>query len=151
MRYQSFYPFSRQQQPQMFGMRQPDFGPPPMQQAGQQFPRQMFSPPPMGNQFGPPSQGVPQQSGSKMEMYMQTANRFLNTAQQFAPLVQQFSPMLQNLPAMWKLYKGFQSLPSTGAQAGPTAGSGGLRAVQPTPPSPTPGPSTPRIFQPPTI
>ena len=45
---------------------------------------------------------------------MQTANRFLNTAQQFAPVVQQFAPMMQNLPAMWKLYKGFQSIPSAG-------------------------------------
>ena len=43
---------------------------------------------------------------------MQTANQFLNTAQQFAPVVQQFAPMIQNLPAMWRLYKGFQSLPS---------------------------------------
>ena len=46
-----------------------------------------------------------------MEAYMQTANRFLNTAQQFAPVVQQFAPMVQNLPAMWRLYKGFQSSP----------------------------------------
>ncbi len=46
---------------------------------------------------------------------MQTANRFLNTAQQYAPLVQQIAPMFQNLPAMWRLYKGFQSLPTQGA------------------------------------
>ena len=42
---------------------------------------------------------------------------FLNTAQQFAPVVQQFAPMVQNLPAMWRLYKGFQSLPSAGGAA----------------------------------
>ena len=48
---------------------------------------------------------------------MQTANQFLNTAQQFAPMVQQFAPMVQNLPAMWRLYKGFQSLPAAGAAA----------------------------------
>ncbi|WP_430541125.1 VrrA/YqfQ family protein [Sporosarcina thermotolerans] len=46
---------------------------------------------------------------------MQTANRFLTTAQQYAPLVQQIAPMFQNLPAMWRLYKGFQSLPTSGA------------------------------------
>ena len=48
-----------------------------------------------------------------MDGYMQTANQFMNTAQQFAPVVQQFAPMMRNLPAMWRLYKGFQSIPST--------------------------------------
>ena len=73
-------------------------------------------------QGGPAPQGT-----SKMEAYMQTANRFLNTAQQFAPVVQQFAPMMQNLPAMWKLYKGFQSLPSAGSgAAGAAAASGSL-------------------------
>jgi len=99
----------------------------------------------MGNPFGSPMQG-PFQNTSKMEMYMQTANRFLNTAQQYAPLVQQIAPMFQNLPAMWKLYKGFQSLPSAGSAAGNAAG-GAAAAAQ----SAQAGVSNPRIFQPPKL
>ena len=151
MRYQSFYPFTRQQSsPHPFGL--PGFGVPPS--TGQpQFQRQPF-------QFGPTNQpypgpiqgGPPAQGSSKMEAYMQTANRFLNTAQQFAPVVQQFAPMMQNLPAMWKLYKGFQSLPSTGsaatiaraAAAAPTSAT-----AQSVARSINPGSSIPRIFQPP--
>ena len=89
------------------------------------FPGQA-QPPRQPNQFGRPNnpfidprQGPPGdppsgQGPSKIDGYMQTANRFINTAQQFAPVVQQFAPMMRNLPAMWKLYKGFQSMPSSG-------------------------------------
>ncbi len=70
-----------------------------------------------------------QQVPSKMESYMQTANQFLNTAQQFAPVVQQFAPMVQNLPAMWRLYKGFQSLPVAGAASLPVSGGSSSRTV----------------------
>ena len=59
-----------------------------------------------------------------MDGYMQTANRFLNTAQQFAPVVEQFAPMMRNLPAMWKLYKGFQSMPSAGEGLGSATAGG---------------------------
>jgi len=100
----------------------------------------------MGNPFGSSTPGQFQNT-SKMEMYMQTANRFLNTAQQFAPLVQQIAPMFQNLPAMWRLYKGFQSLPSVGGTAGPAAS----RAASASAPIPQPGASNPRIFQPPKL
>lgn len=149
MRYQSFYPFSNQQQP----MRQM----PPASQL------------PPGSQPFPQGMGMQQNSGfqqannqqmragvgagadgpSRADQYMQTANRFLNTAQQFAPLVQQFAPMIQNLPAMWKLYKGFQAMPD--ASAPPSI----ARGNTPTPPAssgPRPiveQPSSPRIFQPP--
>ncbi|WP_215490545.1 VrrA/YqfQ family protein [Ureibacillus sinduriensis] len=46
-----------------------------------------------------------------MQSFMDTANRFLATAQSFQPLVQQATPMFRNLPALWRLYKGFQGLP----------------------------------------
>ena len=156
MRYESFYPFygnqPQPQRPQGFGMRP--------------FPGQA-QPPRQPNQFGRPnnpfidprqgSGGFPSGQGpSKIDGYMQTANQFLNTAQQFAPVVQQFAPMMRNLPAMWKLYKGFQSIPSSGEGAGTGvaggAARGAFRATSTTPeaftPPPGPRPSVPRIFQP---
>ena len=102
------------------------------------------------------AQGTPQ-GLSKMDGYMQTANRFLNTAQQYAPVVQQFAPMMRNLPAMWKLYKGFQAMPPAGgAPPTTTAATAGLsnpriQASAPIPSTPSPPssrPSVPRIFQP---
>lgn len=178
MRYESFYPFARQQS-QPTSMGQTSFGSPP-QMAQPQPPRQPFmndpmsnspggamgnpfggpmsnSPEgPMGNPFGGPvgnSPGGPvpgqggQQSPSRMESYMQTANQFLNTAQQFAPMVQQFAPMVQNLPAMWRLYKGFQSLPAAGVASFPASGASAARSVVA---NAAPGLSVPRVFQPPT-
>ncbi|MBE1553732.1 VrrA/YqfQ family protein [Sporosarcina limicola] len=145
MRYQSFYPFA-QQHSSPFNMGQPGFGPPP-QISQPQAPRQPFQGGAMSsNPFGGPAASPEIQSPSRMESYMQTANRFLNTAQQFAPVVQQMAPMMQNLPAMWRLYKGFQSLPSAGASA---ASSAAATAAQSVARSTVPGPSIPRIFQPP--
>ncbi|MCG7336396.1 hypothetical protein MHZ95_14095 [Sporosarcina sp. ACRSM] len=167
MRYESFYPFARQQPAPPY-MGQFGFGPPPQmgQEMGPGFgPSQPFPNGPMnqnipngpGNQafsdgqmqhaFGGsmPAQGMAQgmqETPSKMDTYMQTANRFLNTAQQFAPVVQQFAPMVQNLPAMWRLYKGFQSLPAADAAASTAATAASGAAA-------TSGTSIPRIFQPP--
>ena len=161
MRYESFYPFARQQS-QPTSMGQTSFGPPfPMRQQlpttqpfmndpmGNPFGGPMGNPPggPMGNSPGGPMPGQEgQQAPSKMESYMQTANQFLNTAQQFAPVVQQFAPMVQNLPAMWRLYKGFQSLPVAGAASLPVGGGG---AAAQSVANVASGLSAPRIFQPP--
>lgn len=151
MRYESFYPFARQQSAP-FSHGQPGYGTPPPpanRMTGGQTPFRGFGGP-SGNsmqgsafsmQEGPPGA----QGTSKMESYMQTANRFLNTAQQYAPVVQQFAPMMQNLPAMWKLYKGFQSLPAAGAPTGGPLPPTGQSLAQST----SPGLSIPRIFQPP--
>lgn len=168
MRYESFYPFARQQPPPA-PMGQMNFGPPP-QMEQLQAPMHPFMNGPQNNPLGAPMNGPqnnplggpmagPQnqplggptdgQGGqpipSKMESYMQTANQFLNTAQQFAPVVQQFAPMVQNLPAMWRLYKGFQSLPTAGAASLPVSGAGAARSVA----NVASGLSSPRIFQPP--
>ena len=147
MRYESFYPFSRDQSAPP---RQQGFGGPPFSGQPNQFGRANN---PFANpRQGPPPQGfMPGQESSKIDGYMQTANRFLNTAQQFAPVVQQFAPMMRNLPAMWKLYKGFQSMPSATDATGParTSPSGIASAPRNTAMPPAPGPSTPRIFQPP--
>lgn len=147
MRYESFYPFTGNQPPPA-GMAHPiQYGYPGQQYASQGMQqRRAFPVNQMENPYGSQTQGQ-QQDGSKMEMYMQTANRFLNTAQQFAPLVQQMAPMVQNLPAMWRLYKGFQSLPSAGAGA---AAATAATASPGFPPAGAPiGQSNPRIFQPP--
>ena len=156
MRYESFYPFARQQPPPA-NTGQMNFGPPP-QMEQLQAPMQPFMNGPQNNPYGAPMNG-PQNNPlggpmggqgeqpipSRMESYMQTANQFLNTAQQFAPVVQQFAPMVQNLPAMWRLYKGFQSLPVAGAASLPSTGAVAARSVA----NVTSGLSAPRIFQPP--
>lgn len=148
MRYQSFYPFEWQQSPPN-PLGQPGFRSPPFQ-GQQQAPTQPFQGRPMNNSPYPGQmQGAPPQGPSKMESYMQTANRFLNTAQQYAPVVQQFAPMMQNLPAMWKLYKGFQSLPSTGPTGPAVASRTASTVAQNAAPIGNPMPSIPRIFQPP--
>lgn len=159
MRYESFYPFARNQfQPP----RQPNAGfnpyarPPqnPVQPPSVRMPNNPFTGSRQGQAMPNQQQGMP--GGlSKMEGYMETANRFLNTAQQYAPVVQQFAPMMRNLPAMWKLYKGFQSMPSAptaaslGSAANPATASAARAPVQLDAISTTPRPSIPRIFQPP--
>lgn len=40
--------------------------------------------------------------------FLTNTQKVLNTAQQIGPMVQQYGPMVRNLPAMWKLYKGFK-------------------------------------------
>lgn len=67
-------------------------------------------PPPMPPGFQPPK--------ARLDSILETANRFLATAQSFQPYIQQAAPMLRNLPALWKLYKGFQSIPSQGKSIG---------------------------------
>jgi len=152
LRYESFYPFARNQSPPPT-QRQQGFGfPPPFPGAGQNFGQQN---PSQGQNPGQSAQGSRTTSGpgsSKMDSYMATANQFMNTAQQFAPVVQQFAPMVRNIPAMWRLYKGFQSLPSSGEQA--TTGGNAIqniaRSTAQLPISNTgPQPSVPKIFQPP--
>ncbi|MEJ9280741.1 MULTISPECIES: VrrA/YqfQ family protein [Ureibacillus] len=63
-------------------------------------------PPPMPPGFQPPK------GTARLDSILETANRFLATAQSFQPYIQQAAPMLRNLPALWKLYKGFQGLPT---------------------------------------
>lgn len=145
MRYESFYPFAHH--PTTFA-RQQNINPatfmPPMQQRTQPNANQRLNPFPNHSADASAGQGL-----SKLENYMQTADRFLATAQQFAPLVQQFAPMVSNLPAMWRLYKGFQSMPDqpTASHTNRPVAAGGRAGVSPE--TTGPRPSTPRIFQPP--
>jgi hypothetical protein len=100
------------------------------------------------------SQGPP--GGNRTMSYLQTADKFLSTAQQLTPMVRQYAPMLQNVPALWKLYRGFQSAPNATAAAtnasaaGPPSISGAARAAASATTNANPtGASLPRIFQPP--
>lgn len=148
MRYQAFYPFSNQRQSMSPGP------PPPHFQGGTvQHPFSQGSPNPTSPQGTPqnPMQNGAQttQTGiSRADQYMQTANRFLNTAQQFAPLVQQVAPMIQNIPAMWRLYKGFQSMPDAPVQQNLRPGNPSVPSG-PTSSIPNDQPAAPRIYQPP--
>ncbi|SOC20934.1 YqfQ-like protein [Ureibacillus xyleni] len=110
----NFPPFPRQGPAPMPRGPMPNFGyrPPGHFQPG------MMPPPGFQPRSGPGfQQGFqqgPQQPPSqspKLDSFMNTANKWLATAQSFQPLIQQATPMLQNLPALWKLYKGFQSTP----------------------------------------
>ncbi|QBP40886.1 VrrA/YqfQ family protein [Paenisporosarcina antarctica] len=181
MRYQSFYPFSQSQIPQIPNVPQP---PPTLQngflnsllglggnrtpaQAPNRFPggtsqipfglgntgipqgSNPFSGGPSQNPFSggnPGNPGIPQ--GNRMEQYLQTADRFLSTAQQLTPMVQKVTPMVQNLPALWKIYRGFQNMPDAtnlgGATRAATTAATAATAV-----SRSSGLSQPRIFQPP--
>ena len=152
MRYESFYPFSGNQSPPP---RQQGFGTNPIpglpQNPGQPAQFNMPQSPFPGPGPDPSMQGPPTGQGpSKIDGYMQTANSFLNTAQQFAPVVQQFAPMMKNIPAMWRLYKGFQAMPAAGATSigASAAASAAQASAQSIVPPIGSIPSTPRIFQP---
>jgi len=172
MRYQSFYPFSQSQTPhtpQQFSSPQNPFpngpsrnpfglgnpGSPPSRQQGPgpgagrplNALNRIFG---QGNsdmqQGQRPGQDNPGNSTgpNKIEQYLQTADRFLNTAQQITPMVNKVAPMVQNLPALWKIYRGFQNMPD--ATAPNSVASNNVPTV--TPPRAS-GVSQPRIFQPP--
>lgn len=50
--------------------------------------------------------------GFQLDQLVNGANSLYNTAQRIMPIVQQARPMFNNLPALWKLYKGFKGLPN---------------------------------------
>lgn len=171
MRYESFYPFSQSRANEFFNFSNAAPVNPPM--PIQPSPPEVIGPlsnfganfasafnsapspapgPPPNNPFGGfqqqgPGPG-PAPVPSRAMSYLQTADKFINTAQQFTPMVKQLSPMFQNVPALWRLYKGFQGMPAVAASAAPSiaAASTTARAASPIISS---GLSIPRIFQPP--
>ncbi|MDN4493248.1 VrrA/YqfQ family protein [Ureibacillus aquaedulcis] len=100
-------PFNQFQGPRgNYGARPPRFP----------FPQPGMQPPPIQGQGPAPGLGIGTGGATpRLQSIMDTANRFLATAQSFQPLVQQATPMFRNLPALWRLYKGFQGLPKTSA------------------------------------
>lgn len=102
-------------------MRQPHFySNMPPQQPFHNFPNQMHhygyqAPRPYPGAMIPPGYPGPN-STPRLDSFMEAANKFISTYQSFQPLIAQATPMLRNLPALWKLYKGFQSIPNQGDQ-----------------------------------
>jgi len=117
------------------------------------------SPPQFGYRPGPfppqmPPGFAPPKGTARLDSLLETANRFLATAQSFQPYIQQAAPMLRNLPALWKLYKGFQGIPSQGGPGNergrnqPPSGQSNQNGRSQRPSYET-RPSVPKIYQPP--
>ncbi|WP_347789424.1 VrrA/YqfQ family protein [Solibacillus sp. CAU 1738] len=103
----------------------------------------------------------------KLDSILQTANSFMNNAQKFTPYVQQAAPMFKNLPALWRMYRGFSNSSSDESSTIPTkresrnirdssnfderSESDNIRGRKKTEKRVdlTPKPSVPRIYQPP--
>lgn len=98
-------------------MRQPHFySNMPPQPPYNNFPNQMpnfgYQAPPPYPRMMPP-QGFPGPNPTpRFDSFMEAASKFISAYQSFQPLIAQATPMIRNLPALWKLYKGFQSVPS---------------------------------------
>jgi hypothetical protein len=41
--------------------------------------------------------------------FLNNTQNVLKTAQSFGPMIQQYGPIVKNLPAMWRLYRGFKN------------------------------------------
>jgi hypothetical protein len=48
---------------------------------------------------------------------LNNTQQMLKTAQSIGPMIQQYGPMVKNLPAMWKIYKGFKNASKTTDEA----------------------------------
>lgn len=149
MRYDSFYPFQQQVTP----FTQLPFSPQNF------FPSRGINP---FASFGqsPPQIPIPVSPTSKVDSFLQSADKLFSTAQSYTPYIKQAAPMVKNIPSLYRMYKGFQGLPDANSN---TTNSntkqreprrpvdfGGRR--QDPPPQRidlTPKPSMPRIFQPP--
>lgn len=44
--------------------------------------------------------------------FLTNTQKVLGTAQQIGPMIQQYGPLVRNIPAMWRLYKGFKDIPT---------------------------------------
>ncbi|MGM0751495.1 MAG: VrrA/YqfQ family protein [Bacillota bacterium] len=42
--------------------------------------------------------------------FLSNSQQLLQTAQQLGPMFQQYGPMVKNIPALWKLYRGFKDM-----------------------------------------
>ena len=48
----------------------------------------------------------------RLEGFLAGANSLFNNAQKFTPYIQQAAPMFKNLPALWRMYRGFKDSPN---------------------------------------
>ncbi|MEG0451210.1 MAG: VrrA/YqfQ family protein [Lysinibacillus sp.] len=63
----------------------------------------------------------PVQAPSRISSFLQSADSLFNSAKTYTPYIQQAMPMMKNIPALFKMYKGFQGLPDAGAGADASA------------------------------
>lgn len=129
--------------------------PPRFPMYAQPFTRAPFAsqmPMPMPPQM--PAQAV---SGApRLESLIAGANSLFTNAQRYTPYIQQAAPMFKNLPALWRLYRGFKDSPDplessiadTSTPSIERRSSRTSRSQQQSAPL-TPRPSLPMIFQPP--
>lgn len=124
--------------PGLFGGRAPRAGYPGVGAPGFGFPGSRFS----GGGFSPPGPGIPSAAADvaagvagaagaaevagaagaagissllapgRIDQFLQSTGQFMKTAQTYAPYVQQAVPMFKNIPALFRLYKGFQNAPN---------------------------------------
>ncbi len=55
----------------------------------------------------------------RIDQFLQSTGQFMKTAQTYAPYVQQAVPMFKNIPALFRLYKGFQNAPNANEKSTP--------------------------------
>lgn len=81
--------------------------------------------------------------------FLANAQSLFNQAQQFTPYFQQAAPMLKNLPALWRMYRGFKGDDSDESTSTipPAETKKSKQQHKPTPVITRP--STPKIYQPP--
>ncbi|MEK4230012.1 VrrA/YqfQ family protein [Solibacillus sp. FSL H8-0538] len=148
-------------------MRPPYFYPPTYTMNAFQMPYAGFSPfamrPPIPMQAPFPMQPqipvqpqIPLQAATgampRIDSFLANANSLFNNAQKFTPYFQQAAPMFKNLPALWKIYKGFKDTPADSDFELESTAPQATGPAQPQPQSQvplTPRPSVPRIYQPP--
>ena len=166
--------------PGLFGGRAPRAGYPGVGAPGFGFPGSRFS----GGGFPPPGPGIPSAAADvaagvagaagaaevagaagaagissllapgRIDQFLQSTGQFMKTAQTYAPYVQQAVPMFKNIPALFRLYKGFQNAPNANEKTKPPKSSAKPDAFPKPTKQPRPRedystkPSLPKIYQP---
>ena len=97
---------------------------------------------------------TPTMAPSKIEQFLQSTGQFMKTAQTYAPYVQQAVPMFKNIPALFRLYKGFQNAPNASEKSASPKGSSKSDTFSKSAKQPkrsadySTKPSLPKIYQP---
>lgn len=111
----------------------------------------MRPPMPMPPMAGPapgigPVPGPLPTAQSQLPGFLANAQSIFEQAQKYTPYFQQAAPMMKNLPALWRMYKGFkQDSPAESSSAPAPRRKRSKPVASPT----VPRPSVPKIYQPP--
>jgi len=90
----------------------------------------------------------------RIDQFLQSTGQFMKTAQTYAPYVQQAVPMFKNIPALFRLYKGFQNAPNASEKSASPKGSSKSDTFSKSAKQPkrsadySTKPSLPKIYQP---